>query len=72
MDQTYQMQKGKVLVNASGKLKVYEKNYPSHYLELPAIVFALKIWKNYLYGVHYEVFMDHFYFSIISARGISI
>ena len=44
---------------ASRQLKVHEKNYPIHDLELAAVEFALKIWRNYLYGVHYEVFMDH-------------
>ena len=40
-------------------MKVHEKNYPIHDLELAAVVFALKIWRHYLYGVHCEVFMDH-------------
>ncbi|KAH0784218.1 hypothetical protein KY290_003816 [Solanum tuberosum] len=38
------------------KLKVHEKNYPTHDLELPAVVFALNIWRHYLFGVHVEVF----------------
>ncbi|WMV49619.1 hypothetical protein MTR67_043004, partial [Solanum verrucosum] len=53
------MQNGKVIAYASRKLKVSEKNYPTHDLELATIVFALKIWKNYLYGVHLDVFTDH-------------
>ena len=53
------MQKGKVIAYASRQLKVHEKNYPIHHLELAAIVFALKIWRQYLYGVHSEVFTDH-------------
>jgi len=36
----------------SRQLKPYQKNYPSHDLELAAVVFALKIWRNYLYGYH--------------------
>ncbi|KAH0650238.1 hypothetical protein KY284_030150 [Solanum tuberosum] len=43
----------------NGKLKVHEKNYPTHDLELAAIVFALKIWRHYLYGVHVDIFTDH-------------
>nr|CAD1823466.1 unnamed protein product [Ananas comosus var. bracteatus] len=37
----------------------YEKNYPTHDLELAAVVFALKVWRHYFYGEHYEVFTDH-------------
>ena len=40
-------------------MKPHEKNYLKHDLELAAVVFALKIWRHYLYGVHYEVFTDH-------------
>ncbi|WMV40957.1 hypothetical protein MTR67_034342, partial [Solanum verrucosum] len=50
------MQKGKVITYASRQLKVHEKNYPIHDLELAAVVFALKIWWHYLYSVHCEVF----------------
>ena len=39
--------------------KVHEKNYPTHDLKLAAVVFALKIWRHYLYGVHVDVFTDH-------------
>ena len=53
------MQKGRVIAYASRQLKVNEKNYPIHDLELAAVVFALKIWRHYLYGVHCEVFTDH-------------
>ncbi|WMV08849.1 hypothetical protein MTR67_002234 [Solanum verrucosum] len=53
------MQNGKVIAYASRQLKVHEKNYPTHDLELAAIVFALKIWRHYLYGVHVNVFTDH-------------
>ena len=45
-------QNGKVIAYASRQLKPYEANYPTHDdLELAAIVFALKIWRHYLYGV---------------------
>ena len=40
-------------------MKVHEKNYPTHDLELFAIVFALKIWRHYLYGVKFDLFLDH-------------
>ncbi|XP_069144424.1 uncharacterized protein [Solanum lycopersicum] len=53
------LHKGRVIAYASRKLKVHEKNYPIHDLELAAVVFALKIWKHSLYGVHCEVFTDH-------------
>ncbi|WMV13622.1 hypothetical protein MTR67_007007 [Solanum verrucosum] len=49
----------KVISYASRQLKVHEKNYPTHDLELAAVVFALKIWIHYLYGVHVDVFTDH-------------
>ena len=48
------MQEGKVVVNASRQLKPHVKNYPTHDLELAAIVFALKIWRHYLYGEKYS------------------
>ena len=53
------MQGGKVIAYASRQLKPHEKNYPTHDLELTTVVFALKILRHYLYGVHYEVFIDH-------------
>lgn len=40
-------------------MKDNEKNYPTHDLELVAVVFALKLWRHYLYGAHCEVFLDH-------------
>ncbi|KAH0709559.1 hypothetical protein KY284_010986 [Solanum tuberosum] len=53
------MQRGKVIAYPSRQLKVHEKNYPTHDLKLAAVVFALKIWRHYLYGVHVDVFTDH-------------
>ncbi|WMV54289.1 hypothetical protein MTR67_047674 [Solanum verrucosum] len=53
------MQNGKVIAYVSIELKVHEKNYLTHDLELVAVVFALKIWRYYLYGVHMDVYTDH-------------
>ena len=53
------MQNGKVIAYASRQLKPYEQNYPTHDLELAAVVFALKLWRHYLYGETCEVFTDH-------------
>lgn len=53
------MQNNKVIAYASRQLRPYEKNYPTHDLELGAIIFALKIWRHYLYGEHCEIFTDH-------------
>nr|GEY77188.1 putative reverse transcriptase domain-containing protein [Tanacetum cinerariifolium] len=47
---TVLMQKEKVIAYASCQLKVYEKNYTTHDLELGAVVFALKMWRHYLYA----------------------
>ena len=44
---------------ASRQLKVLEKNYPTHDLDFAAVVFALDIWRLYLYGIHVDVFSDH-------------
>ncbi|KAA3480640.1 Retrovirus-related Pol polyprotein from transposon 17.6 [Gossypium australe] len=46
------MEEGKVIAYASRQLKPHEKNYPTHDLELAAIVFALKIWRHYLFDYH--------------------
>ena len=53
------MQHGKVIAYASRQLRKHERNYPTHDLELAAVVHALKIWRHYLYGVHVDVFTDH-------------
>ena len=53
------MQKCRVVAYASRKLKKHEENYPTHDLELAAVVFALKLWRHYLYGESLEVFFDH-------------
>ena len=48
-----------MIAYASRQLKSYEENYPTHDLELGAVVFALKIWRHYLYGINFKVFSDH-------------
>ena len=53
------MQKSKVIAYASRQLKTHEKNYTTHDLELGAVVFALKMWRHYLYGTKCTVFTDH-------------
>ncbi|PNX91043.1 retrotransposon-related protein [Trifolium pratense] len=53
------MQNGQVVAYASRQLKVHERNYPTHDLELAVVVFALKVWRHYLYGSRFEVFSDH-------------
>ena len=53
------MQNRKVIAYASHKFKSHEQNYPTHDLELAAVVVVLRKWRHYLYGVTFEVFMDH-------------
>nr|GFB63409.1 putative reverse transcriptase domain-containing protein [Tanacetum cinerariifolium] len=50
------MQREKVISYASSQLKIHEKDYTTHDLELGAVVFALKIWRHYLYGTKCTVF----------------
>ncbi|WMV50056.1 hypothetical protein MTR67_043441 [Solanum verrucosum] len=59
------MQRGKVIAYASRQLKVHEKNYLTHDLELAPVVFALKIWKHCLLGVHVDVFTYHKIFQFV-------
>ncbi|GKA30066.1 putative reverse transcriptase domain-containing protein [Tanacetum coccineum] len=53
------MQREKVIAYASRQLKIHEKNYTTHDLELGSVVFALKIWRHYLYRTKCMVFTDH-------------
>nr|GEY22761.1 putative reverse transcriptase domain-containing protein [Tanacetum cinerariifolium] len=53
------MQSGKVIAYASRQLKIHEKNYTTHDLELEVVVFALKMWTDYLYDTKHVVFTDH-------------
>ncbi|GJU51680.1 putative reverse transcriptase domain-containing protein [Tanacetum coccineum] len=53
------MQRERVLAYTSRQLKIHEKNYTTYDLELGAVVFALKMWRHYLYGTKCVVFTDH-------------
>ena len=53
------MQDGKVVAYASRQLKPHEQNYPTHDLELATVVFALKIWRHYLYGEKCRIYTYH-------------
>ena len=53
------MQHDKVIPYVSGQLKDYKRNNLMHDLELAKVVFALKIWRHCLYGVHYKIFTNH-------------
>ena len=44
---------------SSRRMKPHKQNYPTHDLELAAVVFALKIWRHYLYGEKCRIFIDH-------------
>ncbi|GJS86156.1 putative reverse transcriptase domain-containing protein [Tanacetum coccineum] len=55
------MQREKVIAYASRQLKIHEKNYTTHDLELGAVVFALKIWRHYLYGTKCTLLNDYDY-----------
>jgi hypothetical protein len=53
------MQEGRVVAYSSQQLKIHERIYPTHDLELVAVVHALKIWMHYLYGQKCDVYTDH-------------
>jgi hypothetical protein len=53
------MQDGHVVAYASKKLRKHEEKYPTHNLELAAVVYALKIWRHYIIGKRCEVYSDH-------------
>ena len=50
------MQSGRVIAYGSRQLKNHEQNYPTHDMKLATVVFALKIWRHYLYGEEFEVY----------------
>ena len=53
------MKSGRVVAYGFRQQKNHELNYPTHDMELVAIVFALKIWRHYIYGEQFEVFSYH-------------
>ncbi|GJY90261.1 putative reverse transcriptase domain-containing protein [Tanacetum coccineum] len=53
------MQRGKVIAYAFRQLKIHERNYTTHDLELGAVMFSLKIWRHYLYGTKSVIYTDH-------------
>ncbi|TYJ97505.1 pol protein [Cucumis melo var. makuwa] len=53
------MEQGNVVAYASRQLKSHEQNYPTHDLELEAVVFALKIWRHYVYGKKIQIFTNY-------------
>ena len=53
------MQSERVMAYGSRQLKNHERNYPTHNMELAAVVFALKIWRHYLYDEKFKVFSYH-------------
>ena len=53
------MQHGRVIAYASRQLKSYEVNYPVHDLELAVVVFALRVWRHYLYRSQVQIFTNH-------------
>jgi ribonuclease HI len=53
------MQENRVIAYASWALRPHEKNYPTHDLELAAVVHALKLWRHYLMGNHRNIYTDH-------------
>ena len=62
------MQDDKVVAYASRQLKKHEENYPTHDLELAAIMHALKIWIHYIVGNKCEIFTDHKSFKYILSQ----
>ena len=66
------MQSGRVVAYGSRQLKNHERNYPTHDMELVAIVFALKIWHHYLYGEQLRYFRTTKVLSISLLSGTSI
>ena len=53
------MQSKRVVAYGSCQLKNHEQNYPTHDMELAAVVFTLKIWRHYLYGEEFKVYLNH-------------
>ena len=62
------MQHERVIAYASRQLRNHERSFPTHDLELAAVVFALKIWRHYLYGVSCVIYTDHKSLKYISPK----
>lgn len=63
------MKDDRIIAYASRKLRKHETNYPTHDLELAVVVFALKIWRSYLYGEKDHVFTYHKSLKYIFTQG---
>ena len=63
------IQSGRVVAYGSRQLKNQEQNYPTHDMELAVVVFAVKIWRHYLYGEEFEVYSDNKSMKYVSATG---
>jgi hypothetical protein len=59
------MHEGHVIAYASRQLRNHEQNYPTHDLELAAVVNALKIWRHYIMGTKCQIYVDHKSFKYI-------
>ena len=67
------MQSGRVVAYGSLHLKNHEQNYPTHDMELVAVVFSLKILRHYLYGEEFEVYSNHTSMKyIFTQRGLNM
>lgn len=64
----YYEKNGKFIPYASRQLKVHDKDYPTHDIELVVIVFTLKIWPHYLYCVNVDIFIYHKSYNLGSLR----
>ena len=62
------MQDNQVIAYASRALRPHELNYPTHDLELAAVIHALKIWRHYLMGTHCNIYTDHKRIKYISPK----
>ncbi|GJV11631.1 putative reverse transcriptase domain-containing protein [Tanacetum coccineum] len=62
------MQRGKVIAYSSRQLKIHEENYTTYDLKLDVVVFALKIWRHYLYGTKSVIYTDHKSLRYISSQ----
>ena len=66
------MQSGRVVAYGSCQLKNHEQNYSTHDMELAAVVFALKIWRHYLYGKEFEMYLDHKSLNIFTQQDLNM